>query len=231
MIETIRSDVFNRVIDQFIPPQSIEEMWDVAGLEEALKRQFGMELPVQHWLEQENDLHEETLRERIIDIAKQEYHAKEEKVGAEVMRNFEKGVMLQNLDELWKEHLSAMDYLRKGIHLRGYAQKDPKQEYKKESFEMFTNMLDLLKSNVISVLSRIQVRSQEEIEEAQRQQEAMAQAGSEGYRTENNQAEDQQTAELTEEQLANLDIGRNDPCPCGSGKKYKHCHGSKARYV
>lgn len=231
MIETIRSDVFNRVIDQFIPPQSIEEMWDVAGLEEALKRQFGMELPVQHWLEQENDLHEETLRERIIDIAKQEYQAKEEKVGAEVMRNFEKGVMLQNLDELWKEHLSAMDYLRKGIHLRGYAQKDPKQEYKKESFEMFTNMLDLLKSNVISVLSRIQVRSQEEIEEAQRQQEAMAQAESEGYRTENNQAEDQQTAELTKEQLANLDIGRNDPCPCGSGKKYKHCHGSKARYA
>lgn len=231
MIETIRGDVFNRVIDQFIPPQSIEEMWDVAGLEEALKRQFGMELPIQHWLEQENDLHEETLRERIIDIATQEYHAKEEKVGSEVMRNFEKGVMLQNLDELWKEHLSAMDYLRKGIHLRGYAQKDPKQEYKKESFEMFTNMLDLLKSNVISVLSRIQVRSQEEIEEAQRQQEAMAQAESENYRTADHQAEAQQSESLTEEQLANLDIGRNDPCPCGSGKKYKHCHGSKARYA
>ncbi|VEI46500.1 preprotein translocase subunit SecA [Actinobacillus equuli] len=123
MISTVREDVFNNVISQYIPPQSIEEMWDVAGLEEALKRQFGMELPIQHWLEQENDLHEETLRERIIDIAKQEYQAKEEKVGSEVMRNFEKGVMLQNLDELWKEHLSAMDYLRKGIHLRGYAQK------------------------------------------------------------------------------------------------------------
>ncbi|WGE45580.1 preprotein translocase subunit SecA [Actinobacillus equuli] len=236
MISTVREDVFNNVISQYIPPQSIEEMWDVAGLEEALKRQFGMELPIQHWLEQENDLHEETLRERIIDIAKQEYQAKEEKVGSEVMRNFEKGVMLQNLDELWKEHLSAMDYLRKGIHLRGYAQKDPKQEYKKESFEMFTNMLDLLKSNVISVLSRIQVRSQEEIEEAQRQQDAMAEAEAAHYQaaTEEQMQNAQAGAaaeSLTDEQLANLNIGRNDPCPCGSGKKYKHCHGSKARYA
>lgn len=236
MISTVREDVFNNVISQYIPPQSIEEMWDVAGLEEALKRQFGMELPIQHWLEQENDLHEETLRERIIDIAKQEYQAKEEKVGSEVMRNFEKGVMLQNLDELWKEHLSAMDYLRKGIHLRGYAQKDPKQEYKKESFEMFTNMLDLLKSNVISVLSRIQVRSQEEIEEAQRQQDAMAEAEAAHYQaaTEEQMQNAQAGAaaeSLTDEQLANLNIARNDPCPCGSGKKYKHCHGSKARYA
>lgn len=232
MIETIREDVFNNVISQYIPPQSIEEMWDVQGLEEALRRQFGMDLPIQHWLETENDLHEETLRERIVDIAKAEYQAKEEQVGAEVMRSFEKGVMLQNLDELWKEHLSAMDYLRKGIHLRGYAQKDPKQEYKKESFEMFTNMLDLLKSNVISVLSRIQVRSQEEIEEAQRQQDAMAEEEASHYQATTEEEQEQQAAaeELSEEELANLNIGRNDRCPCGSGKKYKHCHGSKARY-
>lgn len=232
MIETIREDVFNNVISQYIPPQSIEEMWDVQGLEEALRRQFGMDLPIHHWLETENDLHEETLRERIVDIAKAEYQAKEEQVGAEVMRSFEKGVMLQNLDELWKEHLSAMDYLRKGIHLRGYAQKDPKQEYKKESFEMFTNMLDLLKSNVISVLSRIQVRSQEEIEEAQRQQDAMAEEEASHYQATTEEEQEQQAAaaELSEEELANLNIGRNDRCPCGSGKKYKHCHGSKARY-
>lgn len=232
MINAVREDVFNRVVSQFIPPQSIEEMWDVAGLEEALKRQFGMELPIQHWLEQENDLHEETLRERIIDIAKQEYQAKEEKVGSEVMRNFEKGVMLQNLDELWKEHLSAMDYLRKGIHLRGYAQKDPKQEYKKESFEMFTNMLELLKSNVISVLSRIQVRSQEEIEEAQHQQDEIGQADVERDSPQPQEQSQAQAFEaLSEEQRANLNISRNDPCPCGSGKKYKHCHGSKAKYA
>lgn len=233
MIETIREDVFGSVISRYIPPQSIEEMWDVPGLEEALRRQFGMDLPLQQWLEQENDLHEETLRERVLNIAKEEYRAKEEKVGAEVMRNFEKGVMLQNLDELWKEHLSAMDYLRKGIHLRGYAQKDPKQEYKKESFEMFTNMLDLLKSNVISVLSRIQVRSQEEIEEAQRQQNAAAESEASHYHaaTEEEMVRENAAKTLTDEQLSQLNIGRNEPCPCGSGKKYKHCHGNKARYA
>ncbi len=228
MINTIRDDVFNSVIDQYIPPQSIEEMWDIEGLEQRLERQFGMKLPVKHWLEEENDLHEETLRERIINLAKEEYQAKEAIVGTEVMRNFEKGIVLQTLDELWKEHLSAMDYLRKGIHLRSYGQKDPKNEYKKESFAMFTEMLDHLKMNVISVLSRIQVRSQEEVEEAQRQQAEAAQAEASHYET---SAEEEQLENLTEEQLANLNIGRNDPCPCGSGKKYKHCHGSKAKYA
>ena len=186
-----------------------------------LDRQFGMKLPIQHWLEDEPDLHEETLRERILNIAKEEYKAKETIVGEEVMRNFEKGIVLQTLDELWKEHLSAMDYLRKGIHLRSYGQKDPKNEYKKESFAMFTEMLDLLKINVISVLSRIQVRSQEEV--ATEQQAAQQEA------VEAEQAVDMDN--LTEEQLANLHISRNDPCPCGSGKKYKHCHGSKAKYA
>ena len=223
MIETIRDDVFNQIISQYVPPQSIEEMWDIEGLEVRLDRQFGMKLPIQHWLEDEPDLHEETLRERILNIAKEEYKAKETIVGEEVMRNFEKGIVLQTLDELWKEHLSAMDYLRKGIHLRSYGQKDPKNEYKKESFAMFTEMLDLLKNNVISVLSRIQVRSQEEVaaeqQAAQQAQEA----------TEAEQAVDMDN--LTEEQLANLHISRNDPCPCGSGKKYKHCHGSKAKYA
>lgn len=213
MIETIRQDVFESTISQYIPPQSIEEMWDVSGLEERLLREFGLELPISHWLETEKDLQEETLRERILNTAIQEYKLKEEKVGSEVMRNFEKGVMLQNLDELWKEHLSAMDYLRKGIHLRGYAQKDPKQEYKKESFAMFTNMLNTLKSNVISILSRIQVRSQEEVEAAQKQ-------------SSDTKPSDR---ELSDEELANLNIGRNEPCPCGSGKKYKHCHGNKAK--
>ncbi len=123
MIESIRQDVFESTINQYIPPQSIEEMWNVPGLEERLRREFGLDLPISHWLETEKDLHEETLRERILNIAIAEYNAKEEIVGAEVMRNFEKGVMLQNLDELWKEHLASMDYLRKGIHLRGYAQK------------------------------------------------------------------------------------------------------------
>ena len=222
MVETIRNDVFNQIISQYVPPQSIEEMWDIEGLEVRLDRQFGMKLPIQHWLEDEPDLHEETLRERILNIAKEEYKAKETIVGEEVMRNFEKGIVLQTLDELWKEHLSAMDYLRKGIHLRSYGQKDPKNEYKKESFAMFTEMLDLLKINVISVLSRIQVRSQAEVE-------AEEQSAQQVQKSEAEQAVDMDN--LTEEQKANLNISRNDPCPCGSGKKYKHCHGSKAKYA
>ena len=238
MIETIREDVFNSVIDQYIPPQSIEEMWDVEGLEVRLDREFGMKLPIKEWLETEKDLHEETLRERILNIAKEAYKAKEEIVGAETLRNFEKGIVLQTLDELWKEHLSAMDYLRKGIHLRSYGQKDPKNEYKKESFAMFTHMLDVLKTNVISVLSRIQVRSQEEVEAERRQYaEALAQAEAEAAVEANANVQSDVAAEqtdgepLSDEELTNLNISRNDPCPCGSGKKYKHCHGSKARYA
>ena len=236
MIETIREDVFNSVIDQYIPPQSIEEMWDVEGLEVRLDREFGMKLPIKEWLETEKDLHEETLRERILNIAKEAYKAKEEIVGTETLRNFEKGIVLQTLDELWKEHLSAMDYLRKGIHLRSYGQKDPKNEYKKESFAMFTHMLDVLKTNVISVLSRIQVRSQEEVEAERRQYaEALAQAEAAAEANANVQsdvaAEQTDGEPLSDEELADLNISRNDPCPCGSGKKYKHCHGSKARYA
>ena len=236
MIETIREDVFNSVIDQYIPPQSIEEMWDVEGLEVRLDREFGMKLPIKEWLETEKDLHEETLRERILNIAKEAYKAKEEIVGAETLRNFEKGIVLQTLDELWKEHLSAMDYLRKGIHVRSDGQKDPKNEYKKESFAMFTHMLDVLKTNVISVLSRIQVRSQEEVEAERRQYaEALAQAEAAAEANANVQsdvaAEQADGEPLSDEELANLNISRNDPCPCGSGKKYKHCHGSKARYA
>ncbi|MGX2957513.1 preprotein translocase subunit SecA [Ursidibacter arcticus] len=228
MIDTIRTDVFNAVIDQYIPPQSIEEMWDIPALENRLKQEFAMDLPIEQWLNDEKDLHEDTLRERIISLAKTQYAEKEAMVGEEIMRNFEKGVMLQNLDELWKEHLSAMDYLRKGIHLRGYAQKDPKQEYKKESFAMFTNMLDHLKSNVISILSRIQVRSQEEVEQAERERQALAEQESAHYHEENSE---QENALAEEQDLSNLNIGRNEPCPCGSGKKYKHCHGNKAKYA
>ena len=173
-IKAIRSDVFNDVIDQYIPPQSLEEKWDIKGLEERLAQEFGLELPIEHWLEENNNLHEENLRERIIQEAEDEYKAKEALAGEETMRHFEKGVMLQTLDELWKEHLAAMDYLRQGIHLRGYAQKDPKQEYKKESFRMFTEMLDSLKHHVITTLTRVKVRTQEEMEEAERARQEMA---------------------------------------------------------
>ena len=177
-------------------------------------------------MEENNNLHEENLRERIIQEAEDEYKAKEALAGEETMRHFEKGVMLQTLDELWKEHLAAMDYLRQGIHLRGYAQKDPKQEYKKESFRMFTEMLDSLKHHVITTLTRVKVRTQEEIEEAERARQAMAEREALTH-----QPVDENTEQAQNEDYSDRHIGRNEPCPCGSGKKYKHCHGNKARYA
>ncbi|MBI0060609.1 preprotein translocase subunit SecA [Gilliamella sp. M0320] len=232
-IDSIRGDVFSTVIDQYIPPQSIEEMWDVAGLEAALKNDFDLDLPIAKWLDEEQNLHEENLRERILQLAQDKYLEKETAAGADAFRQFEKSVMLQTLDTLWKEHLSAMDYLRQGIHLRGYAQKDPKQEYKRESFNMFANMLESLKYDVIGILSRVQIRSQEEVDEAERQRQAeierlMAkqQANHEsvtGIDGENDGQASNSSQPIVRTQAK---VGRNDPCPCGSGKKYKHCHGA-----
>ncbi|MDX5628917.1 MULTISPECIES: preprotein translocase subunit SecA [unclassified Brenneria] len=221
-INSIREDVFKVTIDSYIPPQSLEEMWDTEGLEQRLKNDFDLDMPIKEWLDKEPELHEETLRERILQQAIEEYQRKEEVVGSEVMRNFEKGVMLQTLDSLWKEHLAAMDYLRQGIHLRGYAQKDPKQEYKRESFAMFAAMLESLKYEVISTLSKVQVRMPEEIEalEQQRREEAERLARQQQL---SHQEEAGQTAGAPVH--ADRKIGRNDPCPCGSGKKYKQCHG------
>ncbi|MCP1105884.1 preprotein translocase subunit SecA [Serratia nevei] len=224
-IASIREDVFKSTIDNYITPQSLEEEWDIQGLEERLKNDFDLEMPIAQWLDKEPELHEETLRERILENAKEQYQRKEEVVGSEMMRNFEKGVMLQTLDSLWKEHLAAMDYLRQGIHLRGYAQKDPKQEYKRESFNMFATMLESLKYEVISVLSKVQVRMPEEVEalEHQRREEAerLAQYQQLSHHDENALVTEDPNAPATAERK----VGRNDPCPCGSGKKFKQCHG------
>lgn len=223
-INSIREDVFKATIDAHIPPQSLEEMWDIEGLQERLKNDFDLELPLKEWLDKEPELHEETLRERILQSAIETYQRKEEVVGAEMMRHFEKGVMLQTLDSLWKEHLAAMDYLRQGIHLRGYAQKDPKQEYKRESFSMFASMLESLKYEVISTLSKVQVRMPEEVEamEQQRREEAERLAQMQQL---SHQDDDSAAAAALAEQTGERKVGRNDPCPCGSGKKYKQCHG------
>ncbi|AGP42994.1 preprotein translocase subunit SecA [Serratia plymuthica] len=224
-IASIREDVFKSTIDSYITPQSLEEEWDIQGLEERLKNDFDLDMPIAEWLDKEPDLHEETLRERILEKAKEDYLRKEEVVGTDMMRNFEKGVMLQTLDSLWKEHLAAMDYLRQGIHLRGYAQKDPKQEYKRESFNMFATMLESLKYEVISVLSKVQVRMPEEVEamELQRREEAERLAAQQQL------SHYEENALVTEEPnapaSAERKVGRNDLCPCGSGKKYKQCHG------
>lgn len=224
-ITSIREDVFKTTIDGYIQPESLEEEWDVQGLTERLKNDFDLDMPIAEWLDKEPELHEETLRERILEKAKEEYQRKEEVVGVEMMRNFEKGVMLQTLDSLWKEHLAAMDYLRQGIHLRGYAQKDPKQEYKRESFNMFATMLESLKHEVVSTLSKVQVRMPEEVEalELQRREEAerLAKQQQLSHYEENALVTEDPNAQATAERK----VGRNDPCPCGSGKKYKQCHG------
>ncbi|MGL5319248.1 MAG: preprotein translocase subunit SecA, partial [Aeromonas veronii] len=228
-IHVIRDDVYGAVIDEYIPPQSLEEMWDVPGLEARLKADFALDLPLQQWLAEDDKLYEEKLRERILDEATKLYAHKEELVGKEVLRNFEKAVMLQTLDGLWKEHLAAMDHLRQGIHLRGYAQKNPKQEYKRESFDLFTQMLETLKRDVVSILSRVQVqeRDVEAMEEQQRQQAEAAPRSYTHAAAESQLADEQAAGEeghttfVRDEQK----VGRNDPCPCGSGKKYKHCHG------
>lgn len=218
-VDSIREDVFTATIDTYIPPQSLEEMWDIEGLQKRLVSDFDLDLPIKEWLDKEPELHEETLRERIMEKAIEVYQKKEEIVGAEMMRNFEKGVMLQTLDTLWKEHLASMDYLRQGIHLRGYAQKDPKQEYKRESFNMFANMLESLKYEVISTLSKVQVRLPEEVEalEQQRKEEAERLARRQQL---SHEAGAESLMSEAEAQIATQGhkIGRNDPCPCGSGK-------------
>ncbi|WP_174848735.1 preprotein translocase subunit SecA [Yersinia artesiana] len=226
-INSIREDVFKTVIDSYIPTQSLEEMWDVEGLEQRLKNDFDLDMPIAQWLEDEPQLHEETLRERILQMAIADYQRKEEVVGFDMMRNFEKGVMLQTLDSLWKEHLAAMDYLRQGIHLRGYAQKDPKQEYKRESFAMFAAMLESLKYEVISVLSKVQVRMPEEVEalEVQRREEAERLAKQQQLSHESDNSSLMSQEEVNVAASLERKVGRNDPCPCGSGKKYKQCHG------
>ncbi|MGR5287347.1 preprotein translocase subunit SecA [Vibrio maritimus] len=233
MLEQNRSDVFTSVIDEYIAPQSLEDMWDTEGLQERLKNDFDLDLPIKSWLEEDDKLYEEALREKILDTAVTVYQQKEETVGAQVLRNFEKSVMLQTLDTLWKEHLAAMDHLRQGIHLRGYAQKNPKQEYKRESFELFEQLLDSLKFDVITILSKVRVQQQEEVErmEAQRQAQAeaaAAKAQAQHANAENQLADNSEQAEDGSQQpmvREERKVGRNEPCPCGSGKKYKQCHG------
>ena len=230
-IKNIQDDVIGAVIDQYIPPQSVEELWDVPGLEQRLNQEFMLKLPIQEWLDKEDDLHEESLRERIITSWSDAYKAKEEMVGASVLRQFEKAVMLQTLDGLWKEHLAAMDHLRQGIHLRGYAQKNPKQEYKRESFELFQQLLNTLKHDVISVLSKVQVQAQSDVEEMEarrREEDAKILRDYQHAAAEALVGGDDGSDEMMAHTPMIRDgdkVGRNDPCPCGSGRKYKQCHG------
>ncbi|PHS18568.1 MAG: preprotein translocase subunit SecA [Kangiella sp.] len=227
-IDALRADVVDTVISQYIPPQSIDDMWDISGLEDRLKSDFLIELPVQNWLNEDENLHEEPLREKIHASLSEEYKSKEEQVGEIVLRHFEKSVMLQNLDSHWKEHLASMDHLRQGIGLRSYAQKNPKQEYKREAFELFGEMLGNLKFDVISILSKVQVKDPEDVNAVEEQRRREAQASDVKYAHERGSAmPEQQPPEEAHTPFTRegVKVGRNEPCPCGSGKKYKQCHG------
>jgi len=227
-IQEIREEVVYDMIDMYIPPQSLEEQWDVEGLTEALKEQYDLQSPIQQWLDEDDDLHEETLRQRILDQIIDVYKAKETQAGPEQMRRIEKEVMLYVLDTQWKEHLAAMDYLRNSIHLRGYAQKNPKQEYKREAFEMFSAMLGSMKQEVVQILTRLQLQEMPQPEPQPDPSEFNFQHEEFTGLGEPEQADAMPDAAEEEHQpyvRPDKKVGRNEPCPCGSGKKFKQCHG------
>jgi preprotein translocase subunit SecA len=225
-IAAMRDDVVNDLINQHITPGSMEEQWDVAGLEKVLAADLHLHLPLQQWLDEDNSLDENGLRSRVAAAAHAQYQSKLDGAGPENLHNFERAVMLQSLDRHWREHLAALDHLRQGIHLRGYAQKNPKQEYKREAFELFAGLLDTIKREVTQLVMTVQVRSAEDVEAV----ETPAQPANVQY----HHADYDEAlggGESADEQAhqpfvrAADKVGRNDPCPCGSGKKYKQCHG------
>ena len=232
IITSVREDVVSQAIDSHIPPMSLEEQWDIEGLEKTLSTDFAVQLPVSDWLEEDSRLDEEALRQRIVELVQTDYETRYAHVGKQ-MREVERQIMLQVLDNLWKDHLANMDQLRQGIGLRAYAQKNPKQEYKRESFEMFEDLLNNIKVETVRFLSHIQVASQEDMrkleEQRRREQEgreyqhaateSLTQEGS-GEAAAGNKSQAQKPL-----QRQGPKVGRNDPCPCGSGKKFKQCHG------
>ncbi|MBU3736972.1 MAG: preprotein translocase subunit SecA, partial [Methylobacterium sp.] len=228
-IVAMRNDVIAGLMAQHIPPGSMEEQWEVPELEKVLQAELGLALPIQQWLDAENDLDEEKLLSRIIAAADTAYQAKIDQASAEVMHQFERAVMLQSLDNHWREHLSALDHLRQGIHLRSYAQKNPKQEYKREAFELFSGLLDTIKREVTQVTMMVQIRSEADVEAVEKPAELenvrYQHADFDDALADEDDQADQPSAAAQPFMRAGTKIGRNDPCPCGSGKKYKQCHG------
>jgi preprotein translocase subunit SecA len=229
-ITAIREEVVDDVVSTFIPPQSIEDQWDISGLEKQVEMDFGLRMPVAKWLEEDTRLHEETLRKKILADIQGAYDAKCERVG-DIMLEIEKQVMLQVLDNAWKDHLATMDHLRQGINLRSYAQKNPKQEYKREAFELFQSLLFTVKRETVHLMARVEPISREQMEamENQRREELARQKMQLRHDELSTLGEsDESPAARAQAPMVRegRKVGRNDPCPCGSGKKYKSCHGS-----
>ncbi|PHV12335.1 preprotein translocase subunit SecA [Chitinimonas sp. BJB300] len=223
-ISNLRLGVMGDLVDQYLPPGSMEEQWDTAGLEKALS-EFQLSVPVAQWLKEDTTLEIDKVRQRVIDAGEAEYAAKTERVGVDVMRHFERALMLQILDQQWREHLSALDHLRQGIHLRSYGQKNPKQEYKREAFELFEGLLMRIRRDVVQLVMTVQIRSEEDVAALEQHEEP---AAVQYHHADYDEALAKVSPEpvATQPQLRQFDkIGRNDLCPCGSGQKYKHCHG------
>ncbi|MEE9354596.1 MAG: preprotein translocase subunit SecA [Methylococcaceae bacterium] len=234
IIKNIRQDIVQNVVTQYIPPNTMEEQWDIKGLEDSIKQEFDAELPLHKMLDEDENMDEVSVKKVIISELEKLHQEKEAKLSPEVIRHFEKSVMLQVLDNSWKEHLAAMDHLRMGIHLRGYAQKDPKQEYKREAFEMFSGLLEYIKFEAVSILAKVKVSQEEDVtamdEQRQRTQELQYEhADVSVMENEEQQQPPEQAAEIQQPfKREGKKVGRNEPCPCGSGKKYKQCHGKLA---
>jgi preprotein translocase subunit SecA len=230
-IRAMREDVIGQTLSQYIPHQSMEEQWDVPALEKALFGELQLQLPLSQWLEEDDKLGEEGLLRRTIEAAHNQYQAKQEQVGAEVLHHFERAIMLQSMDTHWREHLGALDHLRQGIHLRGYAQKNPKQEYKREAFELFSALLERIKAEVTQITMTVQVKGEDDVAAVEEQ---LTPADNIQYHHADYVEALGQDGEINSEDeegkhepfvRGNDKVGRNDPCPCGSGKKYKQCHG------
>lgn len=227
VIDAMREEVISDLVDNFIPPQSLEDQWDLEGLSQALAEDFNIKTDLEQWVEEDHSLQPEQIKGRIFGLCLEYYEEKEKLAGREVLSQFEKSVILQTMDNHWREHLASMDYLRQGIHLRGYAQKDPKQEYKREAFSLFKSMLEHLKYDVIRLITSVQVQTEADanaVEEQRRAEQIQKmQFLHEDEVNEQEKAQSDTTFRRTERK-----IGRNDTCPCGSGKKFKNCHGSLA---
>ena len=232
-VDNLRDGTFTDLVTKHVPPGSVEEQWDINALQMALEADWQIALPIAQMVQDVKSINDEDILEKVLEAARVAYRQKVDTVGAESWAGFERSVMLQVIDTQWREHLSALDHLRQGIHLRGYAQKNPKQEYKRESFELFSNMLDRIRDDVIRLLMTVRIQTQEEIEQAEREAAQALQMQNVQYQhTEYQEAEQQAQQAATPASdhpgtVRNIlpKVGRNDACPCGSGKKYKHCHG------
>jgi preprotein translocase subunit SecA len=230
IITNIRHDVVSDTVGGYIPVQSIEEQWDIAGLEQYLLNEYDADLPIQQWLKDDESLHEESLREKVIASVQVEYDKKCERLDP-VLIEIEKQVMLQILDMQWKEHLLGMDHLRQGIGLRSYAQKNPQQEYKRESFELFQSLLETIKTETIRILARVEpvsevdMKAMEEERRIKQEQDMKLEHAQTSLLQEAADASENQEPQVSQFVRSEKKVGRNEACPCGSGKKYKQCHG------